>query len=142
MITLRTIELENGRISPADYAILQQWIAAQHGTPPPITILPTLGVIAFQGQTPIATAFAYLDATGSGVAFIEWIFSNPGAPAFLAGRAVGACIDFLEQQCTKLNYGTLFIATANNRLAQHLPKLGFLHTESGIHLHQKTLVTS
>lgn len=142
MITLRTIELENGRISSADYAILKLWITSQHGTPPPLTILPTLGAFAYSGEKPIACAFAYLDATGSGVAMIEWIFSNPGAPAFLAGRAVGTVIDFLEQQITKLNYGTVFISTANNRLAQHLPTLGFSHTESGVHLYQKTLVTS
>ena len=78
-LTLRQIELEEGRISAADYETIAPWWAARGFTAPARILLPGLGVMIMQGDTPVACAFMYLDASGSGVCQLAWpATSTPG----------------------------------------------------------------
>lgn len=140
-MTLRTIQIDltDGRIAPADYAVIASWWTQREGNPPARAILPTLGVIAsFDGQ-PVATCFAYLDATGSGVAILAWHITNPQANPFHAGRGLDHCRDFLEQHCAALNYHTAWTTTSSPQLSRHLTKHGYQIAEKAMTHHIRPL---
>jgi hypothetical protein len=133
MIHLRTIEIaEDGRISENDYSVIEKWWKARASEAPPRNILPTLGVIASHEDTPLAAAFAYLDATGSGVALLAWMITDPDAHTQRVGRALKKSIDFLHLECARLNYWLAWSTIANPSLVSYLEHDGYQSAESGL----------
>ncbi len=146
MTTLRTIHIaDDGRIAPQDYAILERWWKARAKEAPPRNILPTLGVIvssspapssnpqpSIAAQQPLAAAFAYLDATGSGVAWIGWMITDPAAPKAAAGRAMLRALDFLEKECRRLNYWLGWATVADPSFIRFLEHRGYTRTDEGL----------
>ena len=133
MISLRTIDIgTDGRITEADYSILAKWWARRASEAPPRNILPTLGVIASHDDTPLASAFAYLDATGSGVALLAWMITDPDAHTQRVGRALKKSIDFLHLECARLNYWLAWSTVANPSLVSYLQRDGYNAAESNL----------
>lgn len=134
MTTIRTIQIDptDGRIDPTEYATLAKWWTARAGQAPPRTILPTLGAISSHYDSPIAAAFAYLDATGSGVAIIAWHITDPAAHPRHAGRGLKHAIRFLEDECARLNYWLAWTATSSPSLASYLQATDYQKAEDNI----------
>jgi hypothetical protein len=134
MTTIRTILIDpqDGRIEPTEYTTLAKWWTARAGQAPPRTILPTLGAIAHHHGEPVAAAFAYLDATGSGVAIIAWHITDPGAHPRHAGRGLKHAIRFLEDECARLNYWLAWTATSSQSLASYLQATAYQKAEENI----------
>jgi hypothetical protein len=133
-VTIRTITIdpEDGRIALSDYDTLVPWWRKRGGQAPPRAVLPTLGVIAEQAGVPVASAFAYLDATGSGVAIISWHITSPDAHPRSAGRGLKKCLDFLELETRRLGYWLIWTTTSNASLASYLQVTGYKKGEEGM----------
>jgi hypothetical protein len=114
-----------------DYPMLQTWWEG-HGWPAvPQRILPPLGVI-FENS---AAGWMYLDNGGVGVAFIEWLVTNPKAAPRTAVAALVAVVTFLKSEARRLNYPFILSTCKQEGLARLLEKAGFQRTDSGmIHL--------
>lgn len=139
MIHLRTITLAgDGRITPEDHHLIAAMWKTHHADPPPRTILPTLGAIALN-PAPIASAFLYLDATGSGLALLSWCVADMTQPAITRGRAIHHLLTFLEAEARRLNYWTLWTTIAHPALIRHLTKRGYIPTETHLTHLFKTL---
>ena len=159
MITIRPIErAEDGRISEADYAIVSSWWKIRAKESPPRAILPTLGVIAEYGRigecglrnadcdeetnpqsaianplsTPVAAAFAYLDATGSGVAWLGWMITDPHAPKNRAGRGLLRALDFLDKECLALDYWLSWATISDPDFIRFMQRRGYTPTDRGL----------
>ncbi len=133
MIRLRIIDKEeDGRISHADYAHLAAWWRARAPQAPAREILPTLGVIAEFNGRPISAAFAYLDATGSGVAWLGWMATDPQAPKIRAGLALNRAIEFLQDECGRLNYWLMWATVADPSFIRFLGNRGYTATDRGL----------
>lgn len=134
MIRVRPIFLDpvDGRIAHDDYATISAWWRARGANPPARNILPTLGIIAESAGCPLAATFAYLDATGSGVAWTGWMISDPSSPPASAGRAMFRATEFLEQECQRLGYWIAWATVANPSLIQFLEHRRYTPTDTGL----------
>lgn len=134
MITLRMIALgEDERICEAEYELVARWWRARVREAPPRNILPRLGVIACYGQgVPVAAAFAYLDAAGSGTAWLGWMITDPAAPKALAGRAMMRALDFLEKECRRLGYWLGWATVNEPSFIRFLERRGYARTDEGL----------
>ena len=130
MLTLRTIDKEaDGRISHADYAHLCAWWKARAPRAPEREVLPTLGIIAEFNGRPIAVAFAYLDATGSGVAWLGWMATDPQAPKIRAGLALHRALEFLQEECGRLNYWLMWATLGDSSFIRFMENRGYTAAE-------------
>jgi hypothetical protein len=144
MIAVRTINIgDDGRVAEGDYALLEGWWKVRAREAPPRNILPTLGVMASSSSNhqssipnpqspPLAAAFAYLDATGSGVAWVGWMITDPAAPKALAGRAMLRALDFLEKECRRLGYWLGWATVADASFIRFLEARGYTRTDEGL----------
>lgn len=133
MISLRMIELApDGRISPADYDMIAPWWQARGGQAPSRETLPTLGVIVCWHAQAVATAFMYLDATGSGVAWLAWVAAKPGISAHRAGIAVRHAFRFLTAQAKEMNYWLVNATFHHPSLISLLGRMGFQPADVGM----------
>lgn len=133
MISLRTIDLEaDGRISRADYALISPWWQARGGEAPSREMLPTLGAVAEWNGEGIATAFMYLDATGSGVAWLAWLATRPQTSAHRVGRAMRHLFEFLQAEARRLNYWLVNATFHHPSLISLLKRMGFRAADVGM----------
>ena len=138
MITIRPIERseEDNRISEADYAVISKWWRVRAKEVPPRGILPTLGVIAEfrdgEVNKPVAAAFAYLDATGSGVAWLGWMITDPDARKNLAGRGLLRALDFLDKECVALDYWLSWATISDPDFIRFMERRGYTPTDRGL----------
>lgn len=138
MITIRPIERSevDDRISEADYLMVSKWWRVRAKEAPPRGILPTLGVIAEHRDgemvEAVAAAFAYLDATGSGVAWLGWMITNPDAPKGRAGRGLLRALDFLDKECVALDYWLSWATVADPDLIRFMERRGYTPTDRGL----------
>jgi hypothetical protein len=77
-------------------------------------------------------AFAYLDATGSGMAQIGWKTTDPALPARRSLRALDVAHDFLESELQRLGYWAAHGFFAAPALSRHLARRGYAPMESGL----------
>lgn len=133
-MTLRPFDLDPQvpRITAEDYALISPWWTARGGNPPPHTILPGCGMLATHDDQPVACAFMYLDATGSGVAWLSWLATNPAAHRITAGKALVHCIRFLIHHARSLNYWLISATYNTPSLIRHLIRQGFQYGDSGM----------
>ncbi len=133
MISIRPVVLGcDGRVSPEDHGLVSPWWEARGGVPPTRDMLPGCGALAFLRTRPMACAFMYLDATGSGVAWLSWLASNPRAPVRAAGSAIGILIDFLLRHARSLNYWLVNATYCQPSLIRHLKRGGFRAGDTGM----------
>lgn len=132
---LRPFNLDpaDGRITREDHAIITPWWEARGGQAPGRCMFPTLGFIASgRCKTPLATASAYLDATGSGVAQIAYAATNPEASKILRARALIAILDFLIPHIHSLGYWLINASFHHPDILRLLKRRRFTTAETGM----------
>ncbi len=124
----------DGRIDHPEYDRLAEWWKKRGAAPPPRNILPTLGVVASRNpEGPLAAAaFAYLDATGSGVAWLGWMVTDPDAPPIAAGRALHEAIAFLEREASALGYWLMWSTVAKPSFIKLFQSRDYVATDHGL----------
>lgn len=127
-----TLDPADGRITPTDYEIISPWWKARGGQAPGRGMLPTLGFIAVEHDTPIATASAYLDATGSGVAQLAYAATNPAVSTILRARGLLAILDFLIPHIHSLGYWLVNASFHHPDILRILRRRNFASAESGM----------
>jgi len=130
MFSLRPVEKDNdGRVSAEVFSRVFPWWTARSGNSPPREILPGCGFIASINDTPVAVAFMYLDATGSGVAMLGWMATNPEHAPSPALAALILCIHALEEHARELNYWTVMAVFNNPTILAILRSEGYRRGE-------------
>jgi hypothetical protein len=79
-----------------DYQMLCQWYSGWRQKTPPLVALPSTGLIAFKGETPVACVFLY--RTDSAIAIIECLVSNPLIPPDTAKELRREAFDALWEE--------------------------------------------
>ena len=124
---------EDKRITLEDYELLRPWWEQRGGAAPPREILPTLGIIKETSDgTPLACGFLYLDATGSGVAWLSWMATNPEQSAQVAGRALLGALRFLEAEAKALDYWVATATLADPGFVSLMNRRGYVTGDTGL----------
>lgn len=140
MLSVRTITLDHdGRVSQADFSLVSAWFRQRGGEPPFREMLPTCGAVIEKDDEPAGIGFLYMDATGSGVAWLSWLATNPALPIITAGRAVVHLVKFLTEVAKSNNYwllvGNFNRPSINSLLRRH----GFTDGDKGATLQFKPI---
>ena len=92
---VRRIHLET------DYETIKEWWTDRGGEPPPLNMLPDIGVIVEESGIPISCAFLYTISNAS-IAIVEWEATNPRFTSALKKvRALHMAFDFFEEWAKK-----------------------------------------
>lgn len=94
----------DGRVCPAEFSRFSQWVQARGGESPSREMLPGCGAVVEHHGQPLACAFLYLDATGSGVAWLAWLATCPATSPHRNGRALRHLIAYLTGLAKSLDY--------------------------------------
>ena len=95
-------------------------------------MLPGCGVVVEYEATPMAVAFMYLDAAGSGLAWLAWLATAPGAPPLRAGIAIDMAVTHLETLAKEMHYWLLMATYHHPSLVEMLQRNGFAIGDSGM----------
>jgi len=140
MFTVRPIARDcDGRVSHAEFSLFSPWWEARGGESPTREMLPGCGAIAEWNGEPIACAFMYLDATGSGVAWLAWLASKPGTSAHRVARAFKHLFEFLGKFARESNYWLVNATYHHPSLVSLLKRMGFQVGDVGMVQLFKTL---
>lgn len=140
MISIRPIEISpDGRVSHHEFLMVSPWWEARGGDSPTREMLPSCGAVAEWNGDPIACAFMYLDATGSGVAWLAWLASKPATSAHRVARAFRHLFDFLTGEARRMNYWLVNATYHHPSLISLLKRLGFQTGDTGMTQLFKTL---
>lgn len=90
----------------------EAWCQAHEVECPPVEILPTVGLVCVVEGAPRALCFMYMDVrhengTGSGVAMMAWLTTDPDNSALETRRCLKALSETFELQMKAYNYGTV-----------------------------------
>lgn len=114
------------------YPLLESWWK-KHGWPAmPAQKLPPFGWLVYDGETPLAGSFAYLDNGGTGVAMLEWSVGNPAAPGRELVKGIRELFTFMVQELRKLDYDVVFTSCKVPGLIKIYEKCGFTRTDEGM----------
>jgi hypothetical protein len=133
MFTLRPLQLgPDGRVTAADFARFAPWWTARGGDSPTREMLPGCGVAVEWNPTPVAVAFLYLDATGSGMAWLAWLATCPDTSAHRTGRAMRHALRYLVGHAASLNYWCVAATYHHPALVKLLKRMGFKTGDRGM----------
>jgi hypothetical protein len=80
-----------------DYETIAEWWTQRGGEPPPLNMLPDIGVIVEESGVPLSCAFLYTISNAS-IAVVEWEATNPHLTSVLKKvRALHMAFDFFEE---------------------------------------------
>jgi len=113
---------------PEDYPTISSWWEARGVVGPPANRL-KVGFICEHRSIPAACAFLYLDATGSGMAWLAWQASNPKLKPLTAGRAMFYVEHFAELEAKANDYWLIMATTELPSLERHLRHRGYIGDE-------------
>lgn len=126
MFTVRPIARDpDGRVCPTEFCIVSPWWQARGGESPTREMLPGCGAMCEFNGDPLACAFMYLDATGSGVAWLAWLASKPGSSAHRVSRAFKHLFEFLTNFAREMNYWLVNATYHHPSLVSLLKRQGF-----------------
>jgi hypothetical protein len=109
----------------ADYPLLKAWFEGNGSLGPHPSQLPPLGVVVEEDGEPIAAVGAY-QSLGVGVAFPEWLITNPEIKPRKKLKAVITVMDALERMLVADGYDMHRAAIIDDRIANLAQKhLGF-----------------
>lgn len=84
-----------------DYLTIATWWTRRNGTPPPLNMLPDMGIIAEEDGNPVACAFLY-EISNCSMSIIEWEATNPECHSPMrALKGLHMVFDFFEKYCTE-----------------------------------------
>ena len=95
-------------------------------------MLPGCGAICEWNGKAIAAAFMYLDATGSGVAWLAWLASCPGTTGRRVARAFDHLFTFLTDFAKDMNYWLVNATYHHPALISLLKRHGFQTGDVGM----------
>ena len=113
---------------PAIYHTLESWWTGHGWQAVPEQILPRLGILASDGERPLAAGFLYMD-NSVGVAMLEWLVTDPEAPARKAAVALSRLVDFAKQEAKALDYSVILTTCRQESLVRLMEKNGFTTTD-------------
>jgi len=94
-----------------DYPTICDWHDAHGTTPPPLAILPRLGVIVFEEGGDMAGAlWLYMD-NSVGVCFPEHAVTRPRLSGAKVKRVGLVALEFLRMRAAELDYGVMIMNT-------------------------------
>jgi hypothetical protein len=133
MVNIRTYE-------SADYPIALEWWQRHGWDGVPEKVLPPLGWIAENEDRDICAIWAYLTA-GKGIAWMEWLVSNPEASPLEVRRGIKALVDTAKMTLHALDYNIVLTSCIQPSLVRVLQAEGFTVTDQGVtHLIQEIKV--
>lgn len=121
--------------TPEDHTIVCAWWEA-HGWPAiPLHRLPH-GVIASKDGMDVAAGWLFIDAFGSGLALVEWLVSNPKAPARAVVAGMKTAVKFLVWRAGEDDFRCDYILTVCRQkgLQRLLEDSGYAVTDQNINL--------
>jgi len=122
------------------YPTLAEWWTG-HGWPAvPQAILPLLGIVANDGESPVAAAWLYMD-NSVGVSMLEWIVTDPEAPARKSAVALSRIVGFAKEEAAHLGYSVMLTTCRQPSLAKLLTRSGFTETDANM-IHLVTTLTT
>lgn len=106
------------------HVVVSNWWQ-RHGFPVlPLSSLPQNGRMIWAEDHFLAAGFLYL--SDSDIAYIEWIISNPDAPAILRAKSIEPLVEELCSLAKAKGCRVVFMALENKRLIENLLKKGFM----------------
>lgn len=106
----------------SDKIIIQRWYEGNGSMGPHPSQLPPLGMVAYNDEYEIAAVGAY-QSIGVGVAFPEWLVTNPEVGPFTKVKGVVAAMTALERALSKQGYQMKRISIIDERIANLAEKL-------------------
>lgn len=116
-LTFISIDLEQ------HYPLIAGWWAKHQWAIIPKECLPQTGLIAVQGETPLAAAFLY--RTDSAMGWLEFMVTNPDANPITRARGLKEVIKRLSSEAPHLGIKCLFSSTVNDGLVKILKGADF-----------------
>ena len=113
--------------TPEDYPMLESWWRGHGWSPVPLRILPPLGVIFDD----CAAGWAYMDNGGTGVAWMEFLVTDPKA-RLKAARALKHVIGFLTSELKRMDYTVVWSTCKQPALARLVERSGFDKSDEGM----------
>lgn len=115
-----------------DYPTIAGFWEKRDAVAPEARALPRVGYLAVCGEEILACGFSYLDACGTGVAWLGWFATNPDVHGLRAGRGLRHVINNLEGVLTSLDYSVVVAATSQQSFARYLESRGYLTGDTGM----------
>lgn len=112
---------------PEDHALVAEWWKAWDWRVIPHASLPKYGVIAFDGDKPVACAWLY--QTDCCVAMIGFFITNPDSKVRQRNRALSLVVSELCHLAKQLGYTTVFCTVMKKGLAKLIERQGFTYRE-------------
>lgn len=106
-----------------DYPTFREWHYDHGAPPPPIEMLPRLGVMAYRDDREDAALFLYMD-NSVGVCFAEHVCTRPGLGIRAARQAIERAVDYLKKAAAEMGYGLMVIHTRPG-IERFAEKIGF-----------------
>ena len=123
-----------------DHPLLASWWNG-HGWPTiPAERLPMLGAIATVKGKDAAAAFCFMDNSGSGVAMLEWIVTDPGASPRSSAAGIKAVVEWIMWRAGEpdLRFNFFLTTCRQPSLAKLMERCGYQVTDRDvIHLCSK-----
>lgn len=120
----------------ADYALVCSWWEAHGWKPVPAEILPKLGMVVYfetaEGQQDACAAWLYMDNSGVGVCWLEWLVTNPKNKGTESLRAISTMTDFMKIRAREMNYGVMMTTARQASLVRVHERNGFAKTDEGV----------
>jgi hypothetical protein len=113
-----------------DYACIKRWWAAHKWQSVPVPMLPKTGLVAEASDKPLAAGFIY--STDSGIAWLEWIVSDPQSDKLVRNKALNALIDALVKLAGERGFKAVFTSSNHPKLMERYQELGFAATDQGV----------
>lgn len=119
--------------------VREWWVAHDRMAPPPLEILPRLGIVIEPDGEPVCAAWLYMD-NSVGVCFVEFPVTKPGLSLTEMRLAFAVGVQFLKLEAAALGYGVMMVRTLPG-LARVLASMGFRRGGEGL-VCMETLTTA
>jgi len=107
-----------------DYNLVSDWWKSHDVSVPPLEMLPKLGIVVYEKDSPLAALWLYLD-NSTGVCFLEKAVTAPKLKMSAARDALMLGVAFLKGAAARMDYGVMFLRTYP-AMARFAKKLGFV----------------
>lgn len=119
---VRTIQDED-----YDEILIKWWEDWGFPSPPPKSMLPTTGFIAYDEDIPVAACFLYV--TNSEIAWVTWLVSNKQYRKKPHRRIIiNSLIEAVCEGARKTGHSIIYTATNNKSAVQSFKDAGFIST--------------
>lgn len=105
------------------YEMLSNWWLGHNWPSPPVSHLPTYGIISNLNGKPSAAGFIY--QTDSAFCLFEWIIVNPEVRRAERSEAISGLIEKAKEVARELGFQTIFMSVKSESLIGRLAKHGF-----------------